>query len=83
LPRKENEIIIEIKDAGIGMAKGIKDKLFIPQITTISETWKKDKETGIGLLLAKGFVEKNGGKIWVDSIEGKGSSFYFTLPEYK
>jgi PAS domain S-box-containing protein len=77
---KENEIIIEIKDDGIGIAKEIKDKLFTPQITTISDAWKKDKETGIGLILSKGFVEKNGGRIWVESVEGEGSSFYFTLP---
>ena len=77
---KGNEIIMEIKDAGIGITKEIKDKLFTPQITTISGTWKKDKEAGIGLLLSKGFVEINGGKIWVDSKEGEGSSFYFSLP---
>lgn len=77
---KENEIIIEIKDTGKGIAKEIKDKLFTPQITTISETMKNNKEAGIGLLLSKGYVEKNGGKIWVESIEGEGSSFYFTLP---
>jgi len=78
--RKEDKIVIEIKDSGIGIAKEIKDKLFTPQITTISDTWKKDKETGIGLLLSKGFVEKNEGKIWLESIEDEGSSFYFTLP---
>jgi two-component system CheB/CheR fusion protein len=77
---KEDKIIIEIKDDGIGITKEIKDKLFTPQITTISDTWKKDKEAGIGLILSKGFVEKNGGRIWVESIEGEGSSFYFTLP---
>lgn len=77
---KEGEITIEIKDAGIGISKETKDRLFSPQITTISGAWKKDKEAGIGLLLSKGFVEINGGKIWVDSIEGEGSSFYFTLP---
>ena len=76
----KDEIIVEIKDAGIGMTKEIKDKLFSLQITTISDTWKKDKEAGIGLLLSKGFVQINGGKIWVDSVEGEGSSFYFTLP---
>lgn len=80
---KEDEIIIEIKDDGIGITKEIKDKLFTPQITTISDTWKKDKEAGIGLILSKGFVEKNGGRIWVESIEGAGSSFYFTLPKDK
>jgi two-component system CheB/CheR fusion protein len=80
---KENSIIIEIKDDGIGIIKDIKDKLFTPEITTISNTWKKDKEAGIGLILSKGFVEKNGGKIWVESTEGAGSSFYFTLPAKK
>lgn len=77
---KKHSIIIEIKDDGIGITKEIQDKLFTPEITTISDTWKKDKEAGIGLLLSKGFVEKNGGRIWVESIEGEGSSFYFTLP---
>ncbi|CAH0336047.1 Adaptive-response sensory-kinase SasA [Flavobacterium sp. CECT 9288] len=80
---KENSIIIEIKDDGIGITKNIKDKLFTPEITTISNTWKKDKEAGIGLILSKGFVEKNGGEIWVESTEGAGSSFYFTLPAKK
>lgn len=77
---KVDEIIMEIKDTGIGLSKETKDKLFSPQISTISSTWKKDKEAGIGFLLSKGLVEVNGGKIWVDSIEGEGSSFYFTLP---
>ena len=81
--RKEDNIILEVKDTGIGITKEIKDKLFTPQITTVSDTWKKDKEAGIGLLLSKGFVEKNGGRIWVESIEGEGSSFYFTLPVNK
>ncbi len=78
--RNEDKVIIEIKDNGIGIAKEIQDKLFTPQITTISNTWKKDKEAGIGLLLSKGYVERNGGKIGVESVEGEGSSFYFTLP---
>lgn len=81
--RKEDKIIIEIKDNGIGISKEIQNKLFTPQITTITNTWKKDKEAGIGLLLSKGFVEKNGGKIWVESVEDEGSSFYFTLPADK
>ena len=47
---------------------------------TLSEARKKNRGAGIGLLLVKGFLEKNAGEIWVESIVGVGSSFYFTLP---
>lgn len=77
---KDDKIIIQVKDTGVGMSKEIMEKLFTPQMKTLSETRKKDKGAGIGLLLVKGFLEKNGGEIWVESIEGEGSSFYFTLP---
>lgn len=81
--RKEGKIIVQIKDTGIGMSKEVQEKLFTPQITSIFNATKEDKSAGIGLLLANGFVEKNGGEIWVESIEGEGSSFYFTLPVNK
>ncbi len=77
---KDDKIIIQVKDTGIGMSKEIMAKLFTPQMKALSEARKKDKGAGIGLLLVKGFLEKNGGEIWVESIEGEGSSFYFTLP---
>ena len=77
---KDDRLIIQVKDTGIGMSKEIMEKLFTPQMKTLSETRKKNKGAGIGLLLVKGFLEKNNGEIWVESIEGEGSSFYFTLP---
>jgi len=67
----------------IGMSKEIMANLFTPQMKTLSEARKKNKGAGIGLLLVKGFLEKNSGEIWVESIEGEGSSFYFTLPKEK
>ena len=76
----DDKIIIQVKDNGIGMSKEIMDKLFTPQMKILSEKRNKDKGAGIGLLLEKGFLEKNDGEIWVESIEGEGSSFYFTLP---
>jgi len=80
---KDDKIIIQVKDTGIGMSKKIQERLFTPQMHTLSEARKDDKGAGIGLLLVKGFLEKNGGEIWVESIEGVGSSFYFTLPKSK
>ena len=77
---KDDKIIVQVKDTGVGMTEEIMEKLFTPQMKTLSQTRKKNKGAGIGLLLVKGFLEKNGGEIWVESIEGKGTSFYFTLP---
>lgn len=77
---KDNKLIVQVKDTGVGMSKEILQKLFTPQMKTLSETRKINKGAGIGLLLVKGFLEKNGGEIWVESTEGEGSSFYFTLP---
>ena len=74
------KVIIQIKDSGIGMSKEVQSKLFTPQMSTLSKARKDNKGAGIGLLLVKGFLEKNDGEIWVESIEGIGSSFYFTLP---
>jgi len=78
--RHEDKLIIEVKDSGIGMSKEIMEKLFTPQMSSLSKARAKNKGAGIGLLLVKGFLERNGGEIWVESIEGEGSSFYFTLP---
>lgn len=77
---KDEKIIIQVKDTGIGMTKEIQEKLFKPEIKTLSKARKENKGAGIGLLLVKGFLEKNDGEIWVESIKGEGSSFYFTLP---
>jgi len=78
--RKEDKIIVEIKDTGMGMSKEIQEKLFTPQMNVLANARKENKGAGIGLLLVKGFLKKNDGEIWVESVEGEGSSFYFTLP---
>ena len=79
----DDKIIVRIQDSGIGMSKEIQEKLFTPQMNVLSKARQENKGAGIGLLLVKGFLEKNGGEIWVESIIGEGSSFYFTLPMEK
>ncbi len=69
-----------IRDTGIGMDNNGLEKLF--NLDGLSNRPGTDAEpsTGLGLLLCKEFVEKNGGKIWVESVEKVGSTFYFTCP---
>lgn len=78
--KEEGHIMVMVKDTGIGMSKEKLEKLFKPQLKTLSQARKEDKGAGIGLLLVKGFVERNDGQIWVESEEGQGTTFFFTLP---
>ena len=78
--RKEDKIIVKIKDTGIGMSKEIQEKILNSEAESLSKGTNSEKGTGMGLLLVKEFLEKIGGRMWVESKKGKGSSFYFTLP---
>jgi PAS domain S-box-containing protein len=76
----DSDVTISISDNGVGIAPDDLTKLFdISQVITTKGT-AKETGTGLGLLLCKEFVEKHGGKIWVESEVGKGSDFKFTLP---
>ena len=72
---------VSIADSGIGMTEILLKKLFKIGEKVGRKGTEDEESTGLGLLLCKEFVEKHGGKIWVESEEGKGSTFYFTLPE--
>jgi PAS domain S-box-containing protein len=77
----DSKMIISVLDKGVGIIPENLIKLFdITQVMTTPGT-TKETGTGLGLLLCKEFVEKHGGKIWVDSVYGKGSDFKFTLPK--
>lgn len=78
---KQNEqALICISDNGTGMSESVKSKLFKIHEKVSKQGTDNEKGTGLGLLLCKEFVEKHDGKIWVESEEGKGSKFSFTLP---
>ena len=75
-----NQVKIIISDTGVGMDDRTLENLFGITTNTPLPGTLNEKGSGFGLILCKEFVEKLGGKIWVESEKGKGSDFKFTLP---
>ena len=73
------KVVVAIKDSGIGMSSKMLNDLFRIDVKTNRVGTAGELSSGLGLFLCKDFVEKHGGEIWVESVEGKGSTFYFTL----
>lgn len=78
---KDEFIEISVTDKGIGIKETVFAKLFKIDEHVTSLGTNSEKGSGLGLILCKELVEKNGGKIAVESTFGKGSRFYFTLPK--
>ncbi|MEO9484895.1 MAG: two-component regulator propeller domain-containing protein [Ekhidna sp.] len=78
----DTEVKVSIADSGIGIAKDKIDGLFNVKMSASVGTGG-EKGVGLGLLVVKDFVEKNGGTISVESIVGKGTTFHFNLPKDK
>jgi len=76
----QNSIQIYVKDSGIGIKPEKQDKIFSISENTSTKGTENETGTGLGLILCKEFVEKHEGEIWIESREGAGSKFIFTLP---
>jgi signal transduction histidine kinase len=77
----DGSVEISVSDTGIGISPEDQAKIFEEFRQVGGDYAHKREGTGLGLTLAKKFVELHGGKIWVESEVGKGSTFSFTLPE--
>lgn len=75
----DNSVEVSIKDNGVGMNEEIKSKLFKIDSSITSIGTNDERGSGLGLLLVKEFIDKMGCEIWVDSTEGVGTTFTFTL----
>lgn len=73
----KKEITVSVKDYGVGLSPKVAGRLFEKGATTKTDS---RTEHGIGLWAVKEFVERNGGRIWFESVPNKGTTFYFTMP---
>ncbi|KAB2905326.1 MAG: GAF domain-containing sensor histidine kinase [Anaerolineae bacterium] len=71
--------IVEVRDTGVGLSVDDKEKMF-QKFFRSSETADKVQGTGLGMVIAKRIVEAHGGEMWLESEQGVGTSFFFTLP---
>jgi signal transduction histidine kinase len=69
----DNQVVLEVRDNGKGIPKDLRKKIFMPNFSTKSEG------SGLGLAIAKRGVETEGGKIWFETEEGKGTSFFLSF----
>lgn len=76
----EDEVRVSVTDTGIGISEENIKKLFDIGTSYTMRGTEKEKGTGLGLVICKEFIEKHGGRIRVESEEGKGSTFLFSLP---
>ena len=79
IKKLKNEIHVAIKDTGIGIKEEDKEKIFRIDSNFTTSGTSKEKGSGLGLILSKEFAERNNSRIWFESEEGKGSTFYFSI----
>jgi len=79
----DNMLIISVKDTGTGMPKEVQEKLFKLSETKSQRGTDNESGTGLGLVLCAEFVKVNGGHIWFHSVQGEGSTFFFSVPIMK
>ena len=70
-----------IEDTGTGIVDELREKIFSLENVYTSKGTNGESGTGLGLIICKDFVEKNGGKIWFESKISKGTKFYFSIPK--
>ena len=76
----ENAVEVSVRDTGIGIPKDQQARVFSKFFRAVNVIRKDTEGTGLGLFIAKNIIVSHGGKMWFESEEDKGSTFYFTLP---
>ena len=78
---REEDVLTEIKDFGIGIEKPVLEKLFLAESTVSIPGTRNEVGTALGLIICKEFISMHNGRIWAESELGKGSTFTFSIPK--
>ena len=73
-------VTISVADSGIGMSEAQISNLFRLDSDTNRRGTEGEPSTGLGLVLCKEFVEQHGGRLWIESMEGNGTTIHFNIP---
>ncbi len=76
--KKDAEMVVSVIDNGMGVPAGKQNLLFVP-FSQMQSAFRRDG-TGLGLYISRGIIESHGGRIWMDSVEGKGTTVSFSIP---
>lgn len=80
LEKKNSEVVVQVQDSGIGITQSQQKKIFDKMYQVEEKKGKTYPGLGLGLYISKEIIELHGGKIWVESKKGKGTTFYFCIP---
>ncbi|MBD2298575.1 response regulator [Nostoc sp. FACHB-190] len=83
IQQQQNEVLLSVKDTGRGIPEDKLESIFERFQQVDSSDSRNHDGTGLGLAICKSIVQQHGGRIWVESTLGEGSTFYFTLPIYQ
>ncbi|MCX6712077.1 MAG: ATP-binding protein [Candidatus Vogelbacteria bacterium] len=77
---KGSELVFSVADSGMGIPASQKDKIFSKLFRADNARESDSEGTGLGLYIVKSVIEQSGGKVWFESVESKGSTFFVSLP---
>ena len=78
---RPDDVLVSVRDQGIGIPEEYHDRIFERFYRVYDKNEKTFPGLGMGLYISSEIIKKHGGRIWVESKEGEGSTFYFTLPK--